>query len=501
MNGKYKVPHFDGKGESDQYFIDAGIPVILKVGLTKENHREVLTPLLTGGPGRGMIVNLSVDTSSADLMDFCKDIDALYIDTVAEPWPGFYTTPSSRFRSARTTRCARACSMCAGAGPAASTAMTCCGANPGMVSWFVKQALLDIARDTGVSRRAEDPRGMGAADAARSASRASTSPSATPSAPASPSRAACSSTPGRSRASARRACSRPSSAGARTRRGCRRTAIATTSAAGAAIYLTQPGAGTRVRSWTPTAQAQHGFLVTHNESISIADYFTRARGRQGRSTGRPATTPITPATTPCCRCTRWPATPGSASRSGKSSTRTRSWTASTSSACCSTATPRTPTGTAPRSRSRRRGSSRPTRTPPACRSPPRCSPASSGCWRTRSRGITEADEMDFRRCLEIQLPYLGKVFGTYTDWTPLAGRPGCSRRSSTRAIRGSSERAGDDEPPQPRSITPASPASVPNASSVPAASQPSAVTGPSPGFLPSTSAPSSIRTSSTVPSA
>ena len=26
---------------------------------------------------------------------------------------------------------------------------------------------------------------------------------------------------------------------------------------------------------------QYGFLVTHNESISIADYFTRARGRQG----------------------------------------------------------------------------------------------------------------------------------------------------------------------------------------------------------------------------
>src|SRR4029077_7272324 len=36
----------------------------------------------------------------------------------------------------------------------------------------------------------------------------------------------------------------------------------------------QPGAGTRVRSWTPTAQAQHAYLVTHNESISIADFFT-----------------------------------------------------------------------------------------------------------------------------------------------------------------------------------------------------------------------------------
>jgi uncharacterized protein YbjT (DUF2867 family) len=27
LHGKYKVPHFDGKGESDQYFTDAGVPV------------------------------------------------------------------------------------------------------------------------------------------------------------------------------------------------------------------------------------------------------------------------------------------------------------------------------------------------------------------------------------------------------------------------------------------------------------------------------------------
>ena len=39
-------------------------------------------------------------------------------------------------------------------------------------------------------------------------------------------------------------------------------------------------------------------------------------------------------------------------------------------------------------------------------------------------GIVEADEMDFRRCLEIQLPYLGPVKGFYTDWTPLTDRPG-----------------------------------------------------------------------------
>ena len=35
--------------------------------------------------------------------------------------------------------------------PGGITAVSCCGANPGMVSWFVKQALLDIARDLGVA--------------------------------------------------------------------------------------------------------------------------------------------------------------------------------------------------------------------------------------------------------------------------------------------------------------------------------------------------------------
>jgi homospermidine synthase len=32
--------------------------------------------------------------------------------------------------------------------------------------------------------------------------------------------------------------------------------------------------------------------------------------------------------------------------------------------------------------------------------------------------------MDFRRCLEVQMPYLGPVIGEYTDWTPLTNRPG-----------------------------------------------------------------------------
>jgi homospermidine synthase len=41
--------------------------------------------------------------------------------------------------------------------------------------------------------------------------------------------------------------------------------------------------------------------------------------------------------------------------------------------------------------------------------------------------IVEADQMEFRRCLEVQMPYLGPVIGRYTDWTPLTDRPGLFR--------------------------------------------------------------------------
>ena len=34
--------------------------------------------------------------------------------------------------------------------PGGTTAISCCGANPGMVSWFVKEALVNLAADLGV---------------------------------------------------------------------------------------------------------------------------------------------------------------------------------------------------------------------------------------------------------------------------------------------------------------------------------------------------------------
>jgi homospermidine synthase len=50
---------------------------------------------------------------------------------------------------------------------------------------------------------------------------------------------------------------------------------------GHGIWIDRPGGDTRVRSWCPGPGPQMGQLVTHNESLSIADYYTL----QGETTG------------------------------------------------------------------------------------------------------------------------------------------------------------------------------------------------------------------------
>src|SRR5689334_9803073 len=125
---------------------DRGIRFIHEA-VTRKNYRHLLTPLLTAGDGQGFCVNLSVDTSSLDIMELCRELGVLYIDTVVEPWAGFYFDtklgPEKRSNYAlRETILAAKRKK-----PDGTTAISCCGANPGMVSWFMKQALLNIATD------------------------------------------------------------------------------------------------------------------------------------------------------------------------------------------------------------------------------------------------------------------------------------------------------------------------------------------------------------------
>ena len=76
--------------DADRALLDERGIRYMQLAITRDNYKDVLTPLLTEGEGQGFCVNLSVDTSSLDIMRHTREIGALYIDTVIEPWPGFY---------------------------------------------------------------------------------------------------------------------------------------------------------------------------------------------------------------------------------------------------------------------------------------------------------------------------------------------------------------------------------------------------------------------------
>src|ERR1700731_4139973 len=119
----------------------------IKERLTRENYRRVLNPLL----GRGdFLVNVSVEVSSIALVKLCWEKGAMYLDTCIEPWPGGYTDPTVA-PARRTNYALREEALALRPGNARSpTAVVTHGANPGLVSHLVKQALLNIAADIGV---------------------------------------------------------------------------------------------------------------------------------------------------------------------------------------------------------------------------------------------------------------------------------------------------------------------------------------------------------------
>src|ERR1700729_1545804 len=136
--------------DDDRRLLDDRKLRFIHAAITKENYRDVLTPLLTAGPGRGMIVNLSVDTSSVALMDFAKHVAAFYTDPVIEPCPGLYTDTKLSISQRSNYALRERLLELRRQRPGGITAVSCCGANPGMVSWFVKQALLDVATEIGL---------------------------------------------------------------------------------------------------------------------------------------------------------------------------------------------------------------------------------------------------------------------------------------------------------------------------------------------------------------
>ena len=401
-----------GLPETDRY----GITFIEK-RLTRANYRKVLA----GHLGRGdFLVNLSVEVASTALVELCQEAGALYIDTCIEPWPGGYTDPSLSV-SRRSNYALRNTMLKLQpkyrGGP---TAVIAHGANPGLVSHFAKQALVNLAKDTGLKTAAPATRegwgklarrlGIKVIHIAERDTQVSPRPKEVGEFVNTWSIDGFVSEGGQ-----------PAEMGWGTHEkalppdGRRHTF-----GSDAAIYLNRPGLLTRVRTWTPLEGPFHGFVITHNESISIADYFTVRDGK--KAVYRPT---VHYAYHPCDQ-----AIMSMHELAGKNLAQQKRqrlivdeitsgrdelgvllmghkkgayWYGSQLD--IHEARKLTPYNNAT--------------------SIQVCAPVLSGIvWALENpdRGVVEADEMDFARNLEICRPYLGPVVGRYSAWTPLQDR-------------------------------------------------------------------------------
>ncbi|MGA8705408.1 MAG: saccharopine dehydrogenase C-terminal domain-containing protein [Steroidobacteraceae bacterium] len=243
----------------------------IKQALTRENFRRVLDPVV----GRGdFLLNLSVDVSSIALIRYSWEKGAMYLDTCIEPWPGGYTDPTIPVAK-RTNYALREEALGLRSGSLrAPTAVLTHGANPGLVSHLVKQALLNIAGDVGLQSAVPENRGQWAELAQRVGVKAihiaerDTQVSTIPKEP----NEFVNTWSVEGFVSEG---SQPAELGwGSHERNFPRDGKRHDFGSGAAIYLQQPGVATRVRSWTPLNGPFHGFLITHGEAISMADYFT-----------------------------------------------------------------------------------------------------------------------------------------------------------------------------------------------------------------------------------
>jgi homospermidine synthase len=400
-----------GRDVAEEY----GIQFINRA-LTQDDFRDRLTPMLRKGD---FLLNLSVDVSSCALVELCRDLGVLYQDTCIEPWAGGYTDPSIS-PSLRSNYAMREEMLRLRVDGPAPTALITHGANPGLVSHFVKQALLDIAADTGLGTEVPaDRRGWG-----ELASRLGVK--------------------------VIHVAERDTQVGSRPKQvdefvntwsvdgfvseGCQPAELGWGThekempadgrrhefGSDAAIYLMRPGASQRVRTWTPVEGPFQGFLITHNESISIADYFTLKDGDavRYRPTVHYAYHPCDAAVVSLHELAGKNWTMQSRQRlmvhelvSGTDElgvliaghAKGAYWFGSQLS--INEARELVPHNSAT--------SLQVTATVLA-----------GMIWALENPmlGIVEPDEIDFRRILEIAKPYLGPVVGVYTDWTPLAGR-------------------------------------------------------------------------------
>jgi homospermidine synthase len=386
--------------------------------VTRENIHTLLDPEIGGGD---FLLNVSVDVSSVALIEFARAKGALYLDTCTEPWAGGYTDPnlSPSLRSNYALR--ESALKLRRPGATDPTAVITHGANPGLVSHFVKQALLNIARDTAYKTEVPKSRegwaqlmmalGIKVVHIAERDTQVSHQPK----------RVGEFVNTWSIEGFVGEGC-QPSELGW----GAHEKALPPDGrrhefGPDCAIYLLRPGASTRVRSWTPLEGSYHGFLITHGEAISISDYYTVKQ--EGRVVWRPtchyAYHPCDDAVLsvhelngknfhiqPNKRLMMNEIAPGGIDELGvllMGHKKGAYWYGSR-------LTIDEARGLVPHNN--------------ATSLQVTVAVLAGMIWAIENpkSGIVEPDEIDFQRNLEICTPYLGKVVGAYSDWTPLLDR-------------------------------------------------------------------------------
>jgi len=401
-----------GRTEAEQFGVK-----FLQSALTRENYRQVLEPILGAGD---FLLNLSVDVSSVALIQLARERGALYLDTCVEPWAGAYVDAKAAVET-RTNYVMRLEALALRDGAKKTpTAVLTHGANPGLVSHLVKQALLNIAKDTGVNAAAPRSRegwaklaqtlGIKVIHIAERDTQVTNVPKVpnefvnTWSVDGFVSEGA-----------------QPAELGWGTHErhfpvdGGRHK-----QGSGCAIYLNRPGASTRVRTWTPEAGYFHGFLITHSEAISLADYYTVMDGERVvyRPTSHYAYHPSDNAVLSVHEF---------AGRNWRLQDHKRIMMKEITAGIdeLGVLLAGHPKNAYWYGSQLSIAEARQLAPYNSATSLQVTSAALAGMiWAMENpdRGIVEPDDMDFQRPLGICMPYLGTVVGKYTDWTPLYQR-------------------------------------------------------------------------------
>lgn len=239
--------------------------------LTPGNYRKVLKNYIRKDD---LLLNVSVGVSSIDLIRYCAEIGALYVDTSIEPWPDVFDNPMLELEE-RTNYMIRTqvLELARELGPDSPTAVVDHGANPGLVTHFVKRALLDVSAMNGNNTPMPVTRAEWAGLARHlgictiQISERDTQASQRP----------------KRQGEFINTWSidgfvdelmQPAELSIGTFEKKRLRGAREHSPGSGTFYLQRPGASTFARSWVPSIGGFQGMLVTHDEVLAIADYLS-----------------------------------------------------------------------------------------------------------------------------------------------------------------------------------------------------------------------------------